>query len=294
MTDGTTSADEAGNVADANAEAAKTTTSETTTSTTASWRDSLPDDIKSSPSISKFETIEGLAKSYTNLEKMLGADKVVVPKDGDSEGWAKFYKAAGLPDTPDAYEFKAPENIPDGMVYDADLDKSIAGVFHKAGLNRQQAAAAREGLMEIVGKGALDSIEAAKQDQAARAADIQKAEQSLKQEWGAAFEQRGKIAGAAINKFLSPETIAAMDAAGLANNPAIIRDMYNLGVKIAGEKNLIGDGDMIPSTTDLEAQIADHTAKHNAALFDSSHPEHSQRVKEREALFAKRYPEQAA
>jgi hypothetical protein len=253
----------------------------------ASWRDQLPDDIKSAPTLSKFETIEGMAKSYVNLERMLGADKVVIPKDGDTEGWNSFYKAAGKPETPDAYGFKQPETIPEGMQYDAELDTKLAGIMHKGNLNKQQAAVVREELLSLVASGATANLEAAKAHSATQQQAIIQAETALKAEWGQAYEQRGKVAGAAINKFLSAETIAAMDAAGLANNPAIVKDMYNLGVKLAGERELIGEISQSPA--DLETSIADFRDKHGTALFDRSHPEHAQRTKEYTTLFEKRY-----
>lgn len=292
MTEETTSAD-AGNVAATTITEAATTTTSTATATQ-SWRDSLPDDIKSVPTLSKFETIEGLAKSYVNLEKTLGSERVAIPKDGDTEGWERFYKAAGAPDAPGAYGFKAPEKVPDGMVYNPELDTQIAGIFHGAKLNPQQAAKVREGLLEIVGKGATESLDASKANEAARQAAIQQGEQALKAEWGTAYEQRGKVAGAAINKFLSPETIAAVEAAGLASNPAIVKDMYTLGVKLAGEKELIGASENSLSPADLDSTIASHREKYGAALFDRSHPDHALRTKELTALFERRFPEQAA
>lgn len=255
----------------------------------ADWKSALPEDIRADPTLSKFTTQEGLAKSYINLEKMLGADKVVIPKEGDTEGWDRFYKAAGHPETPDAYGFKAPEQVPDGMQYNPDLDKRIAGIFHGAKLDPRQAAAVRAGLLEIVGQGATESLDATKQAEAQRLQSIQQGESALKAEWGQAFEQRGKAAGAAINKFLSPETIAAMDAAGLANNPALIKDMYALGVKMVGEKDLIGEADLASSPADLDAKIAKFNADNMAALMDQTHPGHVVAVNERKALYEKRW-----
>jgi len=261
----------------------------------ADWRSDLPDDIRENPSLAKFTSKEAVAKSYLNLEKMLGADKVVVPKEGDTEGWKAFYKAAGAVEKPEDYGFTKPATIPEGVVYNPELDAEIAGILHGASLNKQQAAAVREGLMAVAAKGALSSVDSVKQAEAQKQQAIAQGETALKAEWGHAFEQRGKMAGAAINMFLSPETIAALDVAGVANHPAIIKDMYKLGVKMAGEKELVGAVNQLQAApADLDAQIADHTAKHNAALFDRSHPEHAQRVKEREALFARRFPERAA
>lgn len=283
MTEETTSA-EAGNVATAtNAEAAAATTSQP------SWLDDLPDDLKSSPSLSKFETKEGFAKSYINLEKMLGSEKVPVPKDGDAEGWTRYLKAGGLPDAPDGYAFTKPESLPEGFNYDEGLDKRIAGMMHEAKLLPAQARDMREKLMALVAEGATQNLEAAKAQQAERSVAVERGMQALKQEWGPSFDQRGKVAGAAISKFLSPETIAAMESAGLANDPAIIKDMYNLGVKLAGEKELIGVAEQSQSPGDLDSAIADFREKNSAALFDRSHADHGLRTKELTALFERRF-----
>lgn len=280
MTTETTSAD-AGNVATATttAEAAAATTTAQTTTSTASWRDSLPDDIKSAPTLSKFETIEGMAKSYVNLERMLGADKVVVPKEGDTEGWNSFYKAAGQPEKPDEYGFKAPEKIPEGMQYDAELDTKLAAIIHKGGANKHQAAIIREGLLELVASGATANLEAAKAQEAVREQAIISGTNALKAEWGDAFEQRGQAAKKFVESRFSPDHYALLDSLGVFNNPAAIKDYYRMGTAMVGEKVLIGES-TIAAPGDLDMSIADLRKNHEAALNDRSHPEHSIRLAE--------------
>lgn len=253
------------------------------------WKELLPEDIRGHQSLANYQTLEGLVKSHINLEKMLGSEKVPVPKEGDQDGWSRYFKAAGLPDNPDGYAFAKPEALPEGFQYDEALDKRLAGMMHKANLLPGQAKPLREELMKMVAEGVTENVNATKQQQAAREVEIQRATEALKQEWGPTFEQRGKVAGAAINKFLSPETIAAMDAVGLANNPAIVKDMYNLGVKLAGEKELIGVVETSQAPRDLDAAIADHRLKHGEALNDRSHPDHSVRLKELTNLFNQRF-----
>lgn len=277
----------ADNAATATAAVAAPAASQGQAATTTTWRDSLPDELKASASLSKFETIEGLAKSYTNLEKMLGTDKVPVPKEGDEEGAKSFFKAAGWPEKPEEYGFAKPEKVPDGMVYNADMDTRLAGIFHGSKLTKGQAASVRDELMKMVADGTTQNLEASKVSEAANQKAIQDAEAALKSEWGEAFEQRGKIAGMAINKFLSPATVAALESANLANNPAIVKDMFNLGTKLAGEKELIGE--LTQSPSDLESNIADFRQKHSAALFDKSHPDHEVRTNEYTALFQRRF-----
>lgn len=291
MSEAEASAAGAGNAETApNAEAAAAKPAETTTS----WRDSLPEDIKANPTLSKFETVEGMAKSYVNLERMLGGEKVPIPKDGDQEAWDRFYKAGGRPDAPEQYGFKAPEKLPEGVQYSAELDKQLAGIFHKQGLNSKQAAGVREELMGIVSKGALESLEKVKADQQANEAAIQKAEETLKSEWGSAYEARMRVAGAAIREHLRPEFIALLEESGIANNPIVVRNMYDMGVKMSGEQELLGKADMLQSPSDIDAAIAEYRMKNYAALHDSGHPENAFHTKKLAELYARLYPQAPA
>lgn len=260
------------------------------------WRDGLPDELKNSPSLLKFDgnlsqadALHVLAKSYDSSVKMLGADKIVVPKEGDVEGWDKFYKAAGLPDKPEGYGFKPPEKIPEGFQYDEAIDNRLAGMMHKARVDPRQASVLREELMAMVAEGAMENVNAAKASEAAREVEIQRGLEALKGEWGSAFEPRSKVAGAAINEFLSPETIAAMEAVNLANNPAVIKDMYALGVKLKGEKQLIGEAEQLQTPADIDTAIAEFRTKHSAALTDRSHHENVLRSNELTKLFERKF-----
>jgi hypothetical protein len=255
----------------------------------ADWRSALPEDIRGNPTLSKFTTVEALAKSYVNAEKMIGADKIVIPKEGDAEGWNAVYQKLGRPDNPDGYGFKEPEKVPEGLRYDPELDKRVAAISHKRGLNKAQAAGVREDLMQLVAEGATQNLEAGKSQELAQAKEIADAEAALKNEWGEAYEQRGKAVWRFAEKTFSPETFALLEQTGLANKPSFIKDLYRMGVAMQGEKQLIGDAASVATPDDLDAQIAKFTADNMQALTDASHPYHATAVKERSRLFQKRY-----
>lgn len=100
-----------------------------------SWLESLPDDIKADPSLQNFKDPISLAKSWVNAQKLIGADKVVIPgKDATEEDWANFYNKIGRPESPDKYEIKAPE----GYKLDENLAKGLKDVAHKSGMNSKQ------------------------------------------------------------------------------------------------------------------------------------------------------------
>jgi hypothetical protein len=45
------------------------------------WREHLPEDIRAEPSLANVRDLPGLAKSYVNAQRMIGRDKIVLPKD---------------------------------------------------------------------------------------------------------------------------------------------------------------------------------------------------------------------
>lgn len=263
------------------------TPASTTTSEVPEWRASLPADIRDDPSITKFDTIEGLAKSYKNAQVLIGADKVPIPKA--EEDWDRWYKAAGRPDDPAGYEFKAPETIPEGMVYNAELDNRLAGISHKTGLNKRQADTLRTELLEIVKEGGMEQLQASEAARVANEQSMAEATRALKAEWGNAYDQKAMIAGRAINQLLPPEAAAKLEAAGLGNDPDVVKAFHGMGVKLIGEKQLIGEGTIEQAPADLDAAIKSHRQKYMGELTDRSHPDHNTRVAELTALTNRRF-----
>ena len=66
-----------------------------------------------------------MALGYRNLEKLVGGEKVPLPKgDTDNEGWERVYKALGRPAKPEDYQLP---------------DLESAQAYHKLGLTGRQA-----------------------------------------------------------------------------------------------------------------------------------------------------------
>ncbi|MCB1477076.1 MAG: hypothetical protein H6883_08075 [Rhodobiaceae bacterium] len=263
-------------------------TSETTVSNVApSWRAELPEDMRANPSLMKFENAESLAKSYLAAEKLIGQEKVPVPKtDAD---WERWYRAAGRPDRPEDYAFAAPDEVPEGITYDETLDRRLAGLAHEAGLNRRQAERLRSGLMEMVKEGGAQQRQAAEAAQLVEAQAQADAERELQAEWGSATMARKQIAARAVSELFPPEVVARMEAAGLGNEPAMVKAFYDMGVRLIGEKQLIGEVTPGETAGDLDAAISAHRMRHATALTDRNHPDHSARLSELTALYDRRF-----
>ena len=100
-----------------------------------SWLESIPEEIRKDPSLQMFKDPGSLAKSWVNAQKMIGADKVVIPgKDATEQDWAAFYNKIGRPESPDKYEIKVPE----GIKVDDNALKGFREIAHASGMTAKQ------------------------------------------------------------------------------------------------------------------------------------------------------------
>lgn len=147
--------------------------------TSGNWIDSISDaDTKTWAQGKGWKEPNDIIASYRNLEKLVGHEKIPLPKDAsDAEGWERLYKAAGRPDAPEAYGLDKLEGA------DPAFAKSAAEAFHKAGLNPQQA----QGLLEFYAGQSKAVLEA---EETAFAQRSQAEMGELQKEWGPAFEAK--------------------------------------------------------------------------------------------------------
>ena len=124
-----------------------------------------------------------MANSYRNAEKLLGGEKLVLPKDAaDQAGWDQLYSKLGRPEKPDGYKIPLPEGSAGG-----EFEAWAKQTFHGAGLSQQQA--------ELVGTkfNEMMSQTIAKDEQEAKAVAAQQ-RIAIEKEWGADFKANEEIA----------------------------------------------------------------------------------------------------
>lgn len=229
---------------------------------------------------------EGLAKGYTNLEQLLGRDKIPKPlSDEDQEGWDRWYAASGRPEAPEKYEFKRPDKLPDGLGYDEDLEADFRATAYGHGLNKKQASA----LYEKFVAGQIERYQAFHTSkQQARA----EAEGNMRREFGQKYEQKVQQAQVALANFADAEFRKRLDETGLGNDPAMIRTWIKIGEQMVGDTRALGKPAPQVNTADLERTIREFEGKNRAALYDKSHPDHSALVKERNRLYEAKFGDQ--
>jgi len=183
--------------------------------------------------LQKFEdTPEGLNKaieSHANLEKLLGHEKVPIPKDiNDVEGWNRFSKAMGIPDKAENY------GLPDAALPESmkgiTIDKNqFAEVVHAHKLTPAQA----KGLWEAYQKINVDIYTKTMQEHQER---ITQTVNQLKSEWGDTYETNVELGQAVINKFSTDQETNDFITSQLASDPRGVKFLAKIGDQFAENK----------------------------------------------------------
>lgn len=82
-------------------------TATATEAAAADWRASLPDDIKTAPSLASIKDIPALAKSYVNAQQLIGAKRIALPGDkATPDEMKEFHRAIGVPESVEGYKIE--------------------------------------------------------------------------------------------------------------------------------------------------------------------------------------------
>jgi hypothetical protein len=211
----------------------ETTPTATTTdagSVAASWKNNLSTDLKNSPFLKKFDdNPDGLNKafeSHGNLEKLLGHDKVPIPKDvNDVEGWNRFSKAMGIPDKAENY------GLPD-----ASLPESMKGMtIDKNKLTPAQA----KGLWKVYNE---INVQAYNSHMETLKKNLNETVNTLKGEWGDAYDTNVELGQTVINKFSDSQEMNDYLTSALSSDPRGVKFLAKIGEQFA--ENKVGEFQM--------------------------------------------------
>ena len=231
------------------------------TQPTFSWKSQLPQDYANSPVIQSYEdTKDGLnavVRSALDLKKMLGHEKVLIPKGkDDTQGWEMFSKAMGVPDKPESY------NLPDVEMPDTKVgfDKGkFAEIVHQNKLTPDQAKSLWNSYTEMT-KQSYSTLVRQHQEKISNIVNL------LRGEWGDAYTSKVELGQSVINKFSDNKEMNDFITAALTNDPRGIKFVAKIGEQFA--ENKIGD-----FKYQRYALTADEAEKEiNAIRQDMKHP----------------------
>tara|TARA_X000001382_G_scaffold128645_3_gene118811 strand:- start:136 stop:957 length:822 start_codon:yes stop_codon:yes gene_type:complete len=242
-----------------------------------SFRDSLPEDLRTAPGMLKFKDVPGLAQGYVNLESMVGTDKIGLPQQSwtDSQ-WSDFYAKTGRPESFDEYSVDL-QNV----LSDEDSAAFRQAAF-EAGLAPRQVERLTKYLNETSSK-VQQGMETTSQE----AYDVGIAQ--LQQEYGQAFDQRVKVSQNAAKTLLGEDGMQMFEAPMadgrlLGDYPEIIKMFAVLGEQM-GEDKLIGETSELIMTPEQAKQELKDLMRPGTPYTDGGHPEHDAYVRKVEDLF---------
>lgn len=282
--------------------AENTTTEQASVETTsqANLLDHISEDLRGQANLNDFKDVNDLAKSYVNLQRMVGNSVRIPAADATEEARQEFldkvkdvdgillkndeglYNKLGRPEAADGYTLDEVVNqemvnkVP-GLNEEVNDFKTFA---HEIGLTNEQA----QKLVQYQ----VGNIENAVQDQEQAVADAQASLQKL---WGQEYNNRLAAAKqmASIMREKHGDAVDALINSSAGNNPVVL-DMLSEMAQTYKEKGHAGvQQTAFGMTPDMAlGKIAEKKADigFHKALYDDTHPGHKKAVDELTKLYA--------
>jgi len=182
-------------------------------------------------------------QSMRNMEKLVGGDKIAVPKDDSPEEWAKVYNKLGRPEKAEDYQIPVPEEIGD-----KEFAGEAAKTMHELGLNTKQARGIAEWYNQQTQ--AMQEKMQVEMDEAAKA-DAE----ALRKEWGGNYATEVETANRVMRQY---DITSEEQAAILSGSEAALAKMLNRIGKSFGEdsfKEGQGSGQFTQTSDGAKAEI---------------------------------------
>lgn len=269
------------------------------------WFESLPTDavidqggkqvsLRELPAVKETPDLVTFVKRFAEKDTELGR-RIRIPDGSKPEEIESFKRdhlpklvkagvLSGPPESPDAYEFKAPDDLPKYLQFQDGWAKEAAIELHKAGFTKDQAGTALKlhlGFMGRIAKQFEDQERALGEGQT-------KALDTLKTEWGSKFEENKAIAGRGMKAVFGDngETLALFNdlvllgkdgkPRALADDPRLMRIFYDIGMHTAEDDGSLRDRGGDPTVEDPMIEVS-------KAMNDKSHSMHVDYLRNTEA-----------
>jgi len=248
-------------------------TTDNTVQTARSWKETISEEFRNDPNISKFTEIDALAKSYINATKMIGSDKIAVPTNNSTEDqWNEVYSKLGRPESPDKYKLDFKSEV---APVDENAIKSFAEVAHKTGLNEKQAQA----ILDFYKQNSENSVQQLKIDTETAQAQ---AEQQLRQEWGKQYESNITKAASVAKANMSGDVLDMQlkDGTRLGDHPEVIKGFAKIAGLLSEDKMATPESETVDQGRDLETEISKIVNDRSGPYWNKTHPDHSKMVQQ--------------
>lgn len=252
------------------------------------WRSTLPEELRAHTALSPIKNVQDLAKSFVHAQEMIGKKGVILPTDeNDSEAWAAFNKAIGVPEMADGYKFPELE-LPEGMTLDEDMQKWFRQAAFEAGVPQRVA----DKLYKSYADRMVKQFQGYQGQVEERRAS---AEQQLRQDWGKDFDNRLAGAQRLLRTFGDEQLVTYMDQTGYGNDPALIKLFSNIASKLGNDVLIEGSSGggfgMTPTMAKAEINTKKADSEFMKRYMNADQIGHKEAVEEMQRLFKLANPE---
>jgi len=255
----------------------------------ADWRSGLPEEIRNDPSLADIKDVGSMAKSYVNGQKLIGKNRISLPGEGATEEEiSAFHSQLGRPEKSNLYDFGDRPTLPEGVEYDEGFESAYKDLAFKAGLNSQQAKAIYEGYHDYI----QTKSSAEGENIAAKSAEWV---DSLKKEFGKAYNERVELASRAVDTYGDGDLKQWLDQSGMGNNPMMVKLFAKIGEGIAeGRTDSAQQRGFIMTPDQAKQEIARYNRDQTfmAAYGSGDNPGHAEAVNKMNSLFKLAYPDE--
>ncbi len=238
------------------------------------WRAGLSPELRDAAEISKYKDVNELVKGHLNQAKLVGKDKLALPKDDkDQAAWDQVYAKLGRPEAAEGY--KLPDVAMDDEVkqfFPKEAVADFAKVAHTLGLSQKQV----EGLY----KWRVESENNANRQWKERGVkDTQDAETALRREYGGAYAERVALAKKVVEVASKGDDAVKAFWLKHGDNPAFVKGLANLGAHLS--EDTLGPGGakgLTMTPTEIQTEIDTLQSDPKSAYHDDRNPQHEAAV----------------
>jgi hypothetical protein len=214
---------------------------------TADWKSGLPDDLKTEKSLEGFKAIGDLAKGFVETKKLVGQTLRAPAADAPDEEWDKYYKAGGMPNTPEEYKF----SLPDDFKLTKEEEKEVRGMAYRMRLNDKQT----QMMVDLQAQGVADMRKAEREE-------LAKTDKAYREKWGANFDRNKAIVSRTLDRIDPEKKIRAFfNETGMGNHPVMIDLIYEWGKRLVEDGLMPGDVAGVIGRDEALTKIKELTAK---------------------------------
>jgi len=246
------------------------------------WRSSLPEDIRGAKAFDSVKDVSSLAKQFLDAQSHIGNSIRIPGEDAGQEAIDAFNQKLmnktnlmQKPETPEDYDnvFKAMGKPDDANGYA--IPEDIAGSYDhlkELALNADMTNKQFESLVKSVAQLDATAVETQQAQQ-------QESINTLKKEWGAAFDQNNNQAVAALEATGAPESVIELAKAGNVDGQTL-KWFHALSQKIGGGEgsNAVADngGNQVMTPAEASAQLTEIMENRDGPYWNTAHPRHKE------------------